>query len=109
MLVIKRCELYSGLCFVAVAMTLDWLIRSERSPLSGYFLFHAGLPNLWAFLNSIPYVVGLITGVLFSELFLPDSSGYYLGLFGQWFAVGWLCSKLYCRGTTVLDRMKVSE
>ena len=98
MAVIKRCELYSGLSFAALALLLNWLMNSEQSPLYRYFLFHAAPPNLWAFLNSIPYAVGLITGVLFSALYLPDSLGYYLGLFGQWFAVGWLCSKFYCRG-----------
>ena len=108
MAAIKRCELYSGLSFVAAALALNWLMESEGSPLYRYFLFHVSLPNLWAFLNSIPYVVGLVTGVFFSALFLPNSSGYYLGLFGQWFAVGWLCSKIYCRGTTVLDKTKVS-
>jgi len=43
---------------------------------------------MWADLNTAPYLIALITSPFFTAIYMPDSAGYYVGLFVQWFAIG---------------------
>ena len=84
----RRGRLIFAGAFAAVALALNWLIQGETSPFYEYFVWHVGLPNLWARLNTIPYIIAL---VLRSELV------YWAALAAQWFLVGLLFSTLLRR------------
>ena len=81
--------------FAIGALALDWLIRGESSPLHQYFIWHIGIPNFWLAVNTIPYVIGILLSHIFTALYLSDSIGGYIGLFVQWFIIGFLISALW--------------
>lgn len=74
--------------FALAAVTVDWLIQGETSPFYQYFIWHAGLPNFWAFLNTIPYVLAIVVGI---EWF------HWVIFLAHWFIVGYLLSALWRR------------
>src|SRR5262245_55374903 len=92
----NKCRLIGGLVFVLAALILTWLFSSESSPLYKYFLYHVALPNAWAAVNVIPYACAILTSSMFKRIGLPEIGGY-IGLFVQWFIIGWLVSALICR------------
>ena len=82
-------------CVVALsAVLLTWVLDGESSPLSDYFSFHVGLPNVWGILNALPFIAAaVISGnrgggpvVLFTVL-----------QFAQWFVIACVLSALISR------------
>jgi hypothetical protein len=74
---------------VLVALLLSWLIMGDSSPFHDYFLWHVGLPNLWAMTMFVPYLIGaMIEGNPHS----PSELIIGLALIIQWFVLGWLLS-----------------
>ena len=84
----RRRNLISAGVFAAVVLVINWLIESETSPLYEYFIWHVGLPNFWARLNTIPYIFAL---VFRSELI------YWALFVAQWFLGGLLLITLLKR------------
>jgi hypothetical protein len=74
--------------FAGIALILGWLIQGETSPFYQYFIRHAALPNFWARLHTIPYIIAL---VFHSELV------YQAAFVAQWFLIGLLFSTLLKR------------
>lgn len=76
--------------FAAAALLVNWLTESESSPLYHYFIWHVGFPNLWARINTIPYVVAIV---------FQSGLVYLLALAAQWALVGLLLHSLLRRKT----------
>ena len=83
--------IFAGI-FLLVVLLVHWLVLGRGSPLSDYFLWHVGLPNVLRGLNVIPAVLAAILShnhgggdaIVFAPLFLI-----------QWLAVGFLLSHLF--------------
>jgi hypothetical protein len=73
-----------------------WIVTSERSPLADYFLYHTAIPNIWAALHTVPYMIGL---VIRPEL-LPEELVLYGLVSLQWMLVGYGISRVVYRGET---------
>lgn len=71
-----------------------WIVTSERSPLADYFLYHTAIPNIWAALHTVPYMIGL---VIRPEL-LPEELVLYGLVSLQWMLVGYGISRVVYRG-----------
>jgi ABC-type Co2+ transport system permease subunit len=78
--------------FLLVVLLAHWVVLGRTSPLSDYFLWHVGIPNVLRALNVIPAVVaGVLShshgggdAIIFMPLFLI-----------QWFVIGLLLSPLF--------------
>ena len=92
----RKCRFVGGIIFVLCALVLSWLFNTQSSPLYKYFLYHVTLPNFWAAINAIPYIFAILTASIFMSIGLPESTAGYIGLFLQWFLIGWFVSGLIC-------------
>jgi hypothetical protein len=83
----RRKLIFAG-ALTAVVLAFNWLIAGETSPLYDYFIWHVGLPNFWASLNTLPYIVALLSRSVLV---------YLLAFAAQWFIIGLLLSSLLKR------------
>ena len=75
--------------FLLVGLLAHWLVLGRSSPLSDYFLWHVGIPNILRALNGIPAIAAAVLShshgggdeIIFIPLFLI-----------QWLAIGFLLS-----------------
>lgn len=91
---LNKYRLVGAIVLVLSALILSWLFSSQSSPLHKYFLYHVALPNLWAAINAVPYVFAIVTAPIFMSVGLPEATSGYIGLFLQWFFIGWLLAGL---------------
>ena len=72
-----------------LAFIIDWLVTGESSPFANYFLWHVGLPNMWAGLNFIPAMIAIVVSKS------PHGGNifvFYIGFCVQWLLVGLILS-----------------
>ena len=74
---------------VACALILNWLVASDASPLSRYFVLHDALPNMWGAVNIIPGIASIVASR--SSGFTSDVI-FYVVFVIQWFVVGLILS-----------------
>ena len=104
---LNKCRLVGGILLVLGALILSWLLSSESSPLYKYFLYHVALPNAWAAINAIPYIFAILSSSMFKSIGLPEIGGY-IGLFVQWFFIGWLLSAPICKRVKARNRKRLA-
>ena len=83
--------IFTGIFFLVVLLA-HWLILGRSSPMSEYFLWHVGLPNVLRGLNVFPAVVAAVLShnhgggdaIVFMPLFLI-----------QWLVIGFLLSRFF--------------
>jgi hypothetical protein len=92
-------RLYGGLALALVSLVLEWLIKTESSPLYHYFLYHVDIPNTWVAINFMCNVFAILVSPIAKALSISDSTGYYIALFLQWYLMGWLVTAVICRVT----------
>ena len=80
---------FSGIVAL-IALTVNWLVLGDSSPLHEYFLWHTGLPNWWMALNICPVI-----GAAFVAGNPHSGSEIVYGLFLviQWLIFGFLLSR----------------
>ena len=76
--------------FAAGMLLLGWLMFSDSSPLSEYFLHHVAIPNVWRFLHVVPVIAAALVAGNPHSLSEPIVYG---GILLQWLVVGFLLSK----------------
>ena len=82
--------MFSGIIALS-ALVVHWLVLGESSPFHEYFLWHGGLPNLWAMLNIVP-VIG--SAIVAGNPHSGSEIIFAMLLVIQWFIVGFLLSGL---------------
>jgi hypothetical protein len=101
------CRAKISLSFGLAGCLISWAIVGEKSPLRLYFLYHVAIPNLWARLHTIPYIVIVVLRpTMFADAIL------YFFIFIQWAIIGFLLALLVCKrqwgerqsGPPVLDQ-----
>ena len=87
-----KCHVRTATLIGLVGLVTTWLFMAESSPLWTYFLDHVQIPNLWARINTIPYLIV----VVFRPSMLAEALFYFLA-FLQWLIIGFLISFVVCR------------
>jgi uncharacterized membrane protein len=86
-----KSNIITGVVFFLSAIICWWLFTQESSPLYERFLHNTAIPNMWVKFNIFP----LFTGILSSgNTDQPGAIGFFLGLFIQWFSLGFILSKI---------------
>src|SRR5216683_6344429 len=89
---LSMCRAKTSLSFGLAACLTSWLIVGEKSPLRLYFLYHVAIPNLWARLHIIPYIMI----VVLRPTMFADGMQYFL-IFMQWAVIGFVFALLVCK------------
>ena len=76
---------------VVIAYAASWLIASDASPLSDYFLWHVAIPNAWMAANLLPVIVAAVAA---GNPHSWDENVFHVAFAAQWFAVGYLVAPL---------------
>ncbi len=82
----KHSSLILSLVIGGLGCLIAWLVTADSSPLADYFLYHTTIPNIWATLHVVPY---LITTLLQST-WLSDELVSYVAVGLQWALVAYL-------------------
>lgn len=75
----------AGAILLACFVLGEWVFASSNPTFHHHFLYHPEVPNLWRTLNTLPYIVGMITS---GNVHQPSSIGYYAAAAVQWFILG---------------------
>jgi len=87
-----KCHVRIAVLIGLAGLVMTWLFMSESSPLWSYFLNHVQIPNFWARVLTIPYLIV----VVFRPSMLAEPMFYFLA-FVQWTIIGFLISLVGCR------------
>ena len=82
-------HLVTAAIVLLLAFIIDWLITGESSPLANYFLWHVGIPNMWASLHLIPVLIAIVAS---KNPHVPNMFVFYISFCIQWLVVGFILS-----------------
>lgn len=88
----RKRHVITGCAFVVASYLVGWLLIRSSSPLKGYFIHHVWLPNIWRALNIVPLMAGAVVA---GNPHDPNAFAVHAVFIAQWFAVGYLLSKLF--------------